>query len=190
MEKSAPSPTVIIEEAPQSGSIVSDKRASRPPMPSWQKKRLIIIGSAVGVVAIAVVIFFIIRSLPSAPNQTDEEGNYVPTVAYSTPADSEDPEGDYLNYLEEEKNKAKTSVEELTAILNQANFEVMTEDYDAALAILDAIDPANYPSHSELFQLYSAYARLYAETAMNQPDLFAEYSQKAEEEKQLLINQQ
>lgn len=164
-----------------SAAVNAESKKPKKPLPP-----LAIVGIILAVIALGTGLYFLLRSRASS------EADLVPApeIVYTTPEGSEDPEEDYLNYLDKQKSSAKSSSEQLSLTLDAFNMKLMLKKYDEAQEILDAIDESAYSSPSELYQLYSAYARLYDTSALDNATLFAEYTAKADEQHKILTGEQ
>lgn len=174
-------PASVRPIGPQSTIVTSD------PNPAKNKKRLILIIVIVTVVLLGAGGFFLwkYKFAPKSSSEIDE----VVTV-YSTPVNSEDPEGDFIEHLESEIDSAETTAEALTAIINRFDYAcVFQEDYDSALKILSDINISTYSDPTDLYKIYSAYARLYSAENLNDSTLYEEYTAKADEQLKLITGE-
>lgn len=168
--------------------------------PKRLNKNVILITSAAVLVVAVVVGVILLTNKPSSDSSSS--GSTPPgvevTTVYSTPEDSEDPEADYLNHLDSLSSSAEFSEDALRATLDKASYKISlaalaetpeesSSLYSEAKAILDSIDLEKHSSHSELFQYYNVYSRLYAENALNDSTLYAEYVQKATNERNFVL---
>lgn len=172
-----------------SGETVADFSAAVNSAESAPKKRpplLFVIVAAILVVALGVAVYFLFFKKPAPA--VDENGVPLPETVYTTPEGSEDPEGDYLEYLEKQKSTAKTPDAALSATIDEFNLKLMLEKYDEAATILAGVDE-NSLTDSGKYQLYSAYTRLYAASALNDPISLAEYQSKAETQYKIITGE-
>lgn len=192
MQDNANNTTNFQSNNTNSTPVIATNDNPHTPVPSKSSKRLlIIISSIVGVAVIGLITFFLflrptatlVPEGDSEPSLDDESIDYsVPievTTTYSTPENSEDPEQDYINHLEQQKKSAKNSTEELEAILSQASIKIAWGEYDEAKTIIDNIDMSKYPSANEQFMYYNVLSNLYDKDALNNPELYQEYYDKA-----------
>ena len=169
--------------APVFGSGNSVKSPETPTGPAKSrtpsKTRLLILCLvAVLVIGAGVAGFFLYRKLKKSSNDDPES---LVTVTYTTPADSEDPEADYLAYLKSNTAKAKKGIEKVSALAQEASQYISIDDFDSARAALEEIDESSLKTNEEKYTYYNALANLYSEDALNDSALYAEYRQKEEE---------
>lgn len=170
-----------------------EKRELKPrPIKKASPAVPIIIISVLALAIIGLAIFLIFGNKSSynpedyAPDETSEGTSAEVEVLYSTPEDSEDPVGDFTNYLKEEENKAKTEEEKLDAVFRLVSFNIAIEDYDGAKEILDSIDESTL-NKEDLYRYLNSYAVYYE--AIGENALFDEYTMKATEARNRLINE-
>lgn len=144
----------------------------------------IVVATALVIIA-AIIIFLRVAQTP--PNG-DGAYNEAPRVVYSTPENSEDPDADYLSYLEENAKKATTNNESLNYLIDSADFYCMNGDYDKALEVLDGLSLDKYSDPVDLYKIYQAYALIYSEDFLNESNLYEQYNLLAEEQLQLYTN--
>ena len=133
------------------------------------KKRtpIILIAGIVIFVIVAVIITVVIVINNPGNNESGTEtsevddGNKVEVkTIYATPDDSEDPDGDYKKWLEDQKEKAESDSERFDAEIRIINNEISKGNYDDALSRLDAISRDSLDD-TQLFRLYNVYTRVF-----------------------------
>ena len=133
-----------------------------------------------GVIALGVIAFVIIHFLPAS-----NPGGVKVTTVYVTPKDSEDPEADYLEYLESTKTDPEST---LNATLSQFNFKMFGKKTDEAFTFLKTIDVSEYSDSPEsLYKIYSAYAYYYSPGGVDDSASYEKYNALAEEQRKLLL---
>ena len=188
------------------GDIIIPKKSNKIPVVVEEEKRElkphpikkaspvvpIIIISVLVLAIIGLIIFLILGNNNGnnpedfAPDETSEGTSAEVEVLYSTPDDSEDPVGDFTNYLKEEEAKAETEEEKYDAIFRQISFNIAIEEYDKAKEILDSIDESTL-GKEDLYRYLNSYAVYYE--AIGENALFDEYTMKATEARNRLINE-
>lgn len=123
---------------------------------------LLIIGI---IIAVIILIYQPLNPLTSDIVIDQEEDKPVSTgeSLYTTPSDSEDPEGDFLNYLEEKKEASKDEDSKFDSDMEIIGFQIISERYEEAETALSKYDP-NTLSAQHQFQLYNVYMNLYRAT--------------------------
>lgn len=116
-----------------------------------------------------------------AKDKSSDDPESLATITYITPEDSEDPEGDYLNYLKSKTAKAKNGIDKISALVQESAQYISMNDMESARAALDGIDESSLETNEEKYSYYNAYANLYDVDALNDPELCADYRRKAEE---------
>ncbi len=171
----------------------SAKKHSADNMNSAKNKKIIPV--VVGSVVLLGVLLLVIGLLSKKENNPEDfsadttlEGESTSPdveVTYSTPDDSEDPVGDFTEHLEEEKASASTDEEKFDAEVRIISFNIAVEEFDKAEAGLNALAEQEL-TLEQTFRLYNGYVALYEANGNNEK--FDEYTQKAAETRNLLIN--
>ena len=154
--------------------------------PKRKPVSLFIVLGVIILIGAGIATYFLLNR-SSAP-AVDEDGVPLPETVYATPEGSEDAEGDYLKYLEKQKSSAKTPDEALSVTIDEFNLKIMLEKFDEAADTLATVDESSL-TDSGKYQLYSAYMRLYSESALNDPAQLAEYTSKAETQYKIITGE-
>jgi len=149
----------------------------KTPLPG-KKKLLLAIAIVLVLVGGGIAGFFIYKNWRRS---SENDTSVTITPGYSTPEGSEDPAGDYLEHLKSETSKAKSGIEKLSALAQEASQYISMGDASSAKELLDGIDEKSLKTYDEQYTYYNAYANLYAADGLNDPALEAEYRQKTEE---------
>lgn len=145
---------------------------------SEKKKLLIVILIVILLIGAGIAGFFLYKNWRRS---SETNTSVTITPGYSTPEGSEDPAGDYLEHLKSETSKAKSGIEKLSALTQEAAQYIAMGNAASAKEILDGIDEKSLKTYDEQYIYYNAYANLYATDGLNDPVREAEYRQKAEE---------
>ncbi len=175
-------------KTPSTSNAPEEKKSTNRPL----MIALVCVCVFVVVLIIAIAILASNKTGTSGENEEDttsedtSEDVKVETI-YTTPDDSEDPEADYDNFLNEQKAKAETPEEifdaEITIIANN----IANEKYDDSLTRLDAISRDNL-SADQLFRLYNVYTRLFEGTG--DTARYDEYVLLRDEQRDILIGEE
>lgn len=199
-KKSSKVPVVAGESSAKPEKVEASEKSSPSPDSSFkpnvaQKSNVgLIIGIIAGVLLLAGgVAFFVMNNKPkeTAEEKTpEEEGTSAEVeVTYVTPEDSTDPVGDFMNHLEEEKNKASTDEEKFEADLSKITFNIAIENYADALAGLEAFDTSTF-SEEDWYRYYNTYVNYYKSRGLDEENaLLDEYSMKATEAFNRYVNE-
>ena len=116
------------------------------------------------VVCLAIVFALNSTKKPETNNDLDdttaEDENVEVETVYTTPEGSEDAQADYTNWLDQQKQSAKTTDEVFDADMQIVSNEISLENYSKALELLDAINRDEL-TRDQLFRLYNIYSRVY-----------------------------
>ena len=171
----------------------SAKKHSADNMNSAKNKKIIpVVVSSVVFLGVLLLVIGLLSKKENNPEDfsadTTLEGESTSPdveVTYSTPDDSEDPVGDFTEHLEEEKVSASTDEEKFDAEVRIISFNIAVEEFDKAEAGLNALAEQEL-TLEQTFRLYNGYVALYVANGNNEK--FDEYTQKAAETRNLLIN--
>ncbi|MBQ6130478.1 hypothetical protein IJI72_02195 [Candidatus Saccharibacteria bacterium] len=171
-----------------SGNSVKSPKETAPASSKSPSKKSILLICLVALLLISggVAGFFLYRHFKT---KTSDDPENLVTVTYTTPADSEDPEGDYLAYLKENTAKAKKGIDKVSALTQEASQYISMGDLESARATLDSINESDLKTNEEKYTYYNAYGNLYDVDALNDPKLCAEYRQKADEITEIMDNE-
>lgn len=124
-----------------------------------QHRLILVIAAIILLIGVAVVLYFIFRQ-PTTSNQPEEEEEST-EISWQPSDNSADPGQEYVdNHQATIDNPDATTDEKLNAQLSIANLYSVTDRYQEAESILDAIGRDTL-THRQLFNLYSAYSYLY-----------------------------
>ncbi|MBR3319756.1 hypothetical protein IKG20_00380 [Candidatus Saccharibacteria bacterium] len=159
--------------APEEAKKQVERDSKRASKANKASSRLpLVIAGILLLIGIGVALYFIFRQSPSnsSPEQSAEEAGDA-EVVWEPEAGSENPSDDYIKHHQEIiDNPESTSEEKLDSKLSIANQHSTLGSFDKAQSILDSIDRTAL-SHTQTFNLYSAYAYLYeckGDTALQQ----------------------
>lgn len=143
----------LAAEAAKTNTPTEPKKGKKSQLP-------LIIALIVILLGVGVALFFILRKPAPESNPEDQEEENS-EIVWEAPEDSTDPAADYVNDNQSKiDNPDSTEGEKLDATLSIANLYSVTEKYDEAEALLNAVNRDNL-TKLQLWYLYNAYAYLY-----------------------------